>query len=113
MLLGFWVDGWKLQYAHALVSLLGAFMSIYVMQLWSRGEIIANEHPLITHARRLALMIMALALIWSVSYAADKEWSPWPADFLTNVAVDMILGVTIVASRMRRFRLDRQTKASH
>ncbi len=102
MLLGFWVDSWKLQTPHMLVSLLGVFMALYVMQLWSRGEIDGFEHPLIHHARRFALMLLALALLWSVSYGHDKNWDPWPADFLTNVAVDLILGVTIVATRLRQ-----------
>ncbi len=102
MLLGFWVDSWKLGTWHMCVSLLGAFMALYVMQLWSRGEIISDEHPVISQLRRFALMLLALALLWSVSYGHDKNWDPWPADFLTNVAIDMILAVTIVATRLRQ-----------
>ncbi len=108
MLLGFWVDGLHLQTAHMLVSLLGAFMALYVMQLWSRGEITPDINPVISQLRRASLMILALALLWSVSYANDKNWDPWPADFLTNVALDMILGATIIAVRLRR-----GTKATH
>ncbi len=108
MLLGFWVDSWKLGTAHMLVSLLGAFMALYVMQLWSRGDLSKDEHPIITHARRFGLMLLALALIWSVSYATDKRWEPWPADFLTNVAIDIMLGAAIVNVWCRKL-----AKAAH
>ncbi len=104
MLLGFWVDSWKLQTAHMLVSLLGVGLSLYVMQLWYDPY----EHVIVIQLRRLALVVLALALLWSVSYANDKNWDPWPADFLTNVAIDMLLGATIFAVRLRR-----GSKATH
>lgn len=108
MLLGFGVEEWQLGTLHTFAALLGVALSLYVMQLWSRGEITV-EHPVIMQLRRAALMVLAMALLWSVSYALDKAWDPWPAQVLVVLAVDMGLAVTIAAAWVRQ----RGAKAAH
>lgn len=101
MLLGFFVDNWDLSTLHTFAALFGAALSLYVMQLWSRGEI-TIEHPAVMIARRASLMLLALAMLWLVSYANDKGWSPWPAQVLLVLAIDAGLLVTVIAARLRQ-----------
>ena len=86
--------------AHNVFCLLGVFLCLYVMQLWSSGAI-QQDHPVIMQCRRGAMIVLALALLWSLSYAYDKAWDPWPADVLIVIAVDAMLAVTIAAATMR------------
>lgn len=101
MLLGFWIDSWDLSTLHTVAALIGAALSLYVAQMWSRGEI-RIEHPAVLIARRGALLMLALAMLWLVSYANDKGWAPWPAQVMLVLAVDLGLLVTIVATRVRQ-----------
>lgn len=95
-----WFDNSSFAVAHNVFCLLGVFLCLYVMQLWSSGAI-QKDHPVIMQTRRGAMILLALALLWSLSYAYDKAWDPWPADVLIVIAIDAMLGVTIAAAAMR------------
>ena len=101
MLLGFVVDEWNLNTFHTLAALLGVALSLYVMQMWSQGQILADP-PIIMVARRASLMLLSLSLLWLVFYANDKGWAPWPAQVLLVLAIDFSLVVTIVAAKLRQ-----------
>lgn len=89
---------------HFFAALIGALTATYVMQLWTMDRIrIDGDCWVAFHLRRLALVGIALAMLWSISYSSVSGWHPWPPDVLTIVAIDALLvSAIIVAVRRKR-----------
>ena len=103
-------EGFDLNTPHYVAALLGVGLSLYVMQLWAHGEV-ATDHPVVGQLRRTALIILALALLWSLGYADSKKWQPWPSDLLTVIAIDIFLLSTVISHIIRRHNTDLKTRA--
>jgi hypothetical protein len=96
-------DGVNLSGIHYCASFIGAIMALYVMQLWTVGALaISNDCWFAKHARRLALLLVALAMLWSLEYSDSKGWTPWPSDVATILAVDLFLFSSIVVAFRKR-----------
>lgn len=92
-------DATNLRNVHFTASFLGAMMALYVMQLWTVGALyIANDCWLSRQARRVALMAVAVAMLWSLGFQDAKNWAPWPSDVALILAVDMFLFSSIVVA---------------
>lgn len=99
-------DGLNLTVAHSIASFVGAIMALYVMQLWTVGALaVPDDCWFSKQARRLALLMVALMMLWSLSYSNSKGWSPWPSDVGMMFAVDLFLLSSIVVAIKRRLRL--------
>lgn len=97
------LDSVDLKGAHFVASLLGVGLALYVMQLWGHGSV-AYEHFVVNQLRRTSLIILALALLWSLSYAEIRQWQPWPSDLLTVIAVDIFLLSTVISSAIQQYK---------
>lgn len=96
-----WLEGFDLTAAHTVLALLGAFLSVYVMQLTHYEAEDDVDPPALRFARRFALALMAWAMLWSLSYSETKNWQPWPAQVLTIMAADAILFIRAIAIKAR------------
>lgn len=86
---------------HFWASLIGIALSLYVMQLWSAGQI-GKDIFCVAQMRRASLVLLALSLIAGLSYADRMKWSPWPTDTLMVIAVDLFLFSTAISAHIRR-----------
>jgi hypothetical protein len=89
---------------HTILALSGMFLAVYVMQLTRFEGEDREDHWLIREAHRLALVLYALAMLWSLSYSETKQWQPWPSDLAAFAIVDVMLVVRLLAvwGHMRR-----------
>jgi hypothetical protein len=83
------------------VSIGGALLAIYAMQFVSCGIIGQGDTIPMRHIRRAALAILALALLWSVSYGETRRWQPWPPELFVRLAVDLYLLMSVITAHRR------------
>lgn len=97
-------DQCDLRNVHYVASLIGAIMALYVMQLWTVGSLAISADCFVArHARRFSLLLVALSMLWSLSYQDTKGWMPWPSDVALSIAVDLfLLSSIIVAFKKKR-----------
>lgn len=86
---------------HMLLSLLGFFIVVYVMQLthWEAEDDVDPAY--IRHLRRVSLALLAWSMLWSLSYQETKNWQPWPPEILMILALDMIMFIRALAIKAR------------
>jgi uncharacterized membrane protein YoaK (UPF0700 family) len=90
--------------AYSVVALVGAFLSIYVMQKTEFDHVNQVDHPVLQWVRRFAFVIVAAALCYSV-------WCPWRPSVIVLLLVSAGVGNLIVnalALHMRGRPKDRQ-----
>ena len=99
---------------HAVLTLAGALMAIYVMQLTSHEHEDNVDPPVIRWIRRVAYGAITLSLLWSLNYSEAKSWQPWPPEIALIVSVILILVVRAAAihARIRREGHRRDSPAS-
>lgn len=91
-----------LQTMHAALSIAGVMLSTHLMQLaWHNPE---EGGMTLRLMRRLNLAIVALAMLWSLSYATDRHWQPWPPSLLITLCVDAMMLIRILVIRSMRHR---------
>lgn len=103
------LENHDLMAAYTILSLVGFFLTLYVMQLTSWAhEDLADPLPL-RWARRGSLAAVALSLLWSLHYSVTKAWQPWPPELALIAGVICIMAVRAIAisARIRRDRLRR------
>lgn len=96
------LDGFDLSVVHFVACLLGVFMALIVMQLWSNRSLIADDCVISYWSRRVGLCALALAMLWSLAYSTTKGWQPWPPDVAAKIAVDLVLLSPIILAWRRR-----------
>ncbi len=62
------------------------------------------------HARRTSLIVMLLALLWSVVYAHGNGWQPWPPIVLFLLAYDVQVITHVIVMRCDITRLVSQRR---
>ena len=97
-------DRTDLRHIHYVASIFGAIMALYVMQLWTVGALAVSADCFVArHARRFSLLLVALSMLWSLSYQDSKGWMPWPSDVALCIAIDVfLLSSIIVAFKKKR-----------
>ena len=92
-------DGTSLRSIHLFACFFGSIMALYVMQLWTVGALTASSDCWFArHSRRFALLLVALSMLWSISYQGSTGWSPWPSDVALCFAIDLFLLSSIVVA---------------
>lgn len=87
----------NLMSAYASAAIVGAMLAIVAMQMsWNEAVEHGIDPPLMLNFRRVSFVLLALALMWSVSYAETKGWQPWPPALAIVMVLDFYLGVLIV-----------------
>lgn len=99
--------------AHTILALLGTLLAVFVMQQTRYEAEDADDPAPMRFARRLSLALLALALLWSLSYSETKSWQPWPAQVLTIFAVDAVLAIRAIAIRARIRRVGAKPQSQH
>lgn len=95
------IEGRDLSTLHSLLTLIGAGLAIYVMQLTSHEHEDAVDPAWIRWGRRFVLGCIALAFLWSLNYAQTKSWQPWPPEIMLVLAVIGQLAVRAAAIHLR------------
>lgn len=97
------IEASDLSLIHLVACLLGALMAVYVMQLWSSGRLSIPEDCFVSyHLRRVSLMILALAMLWALSYSLNRGWQPWVPYLMMLFGIDLFLLSAIIVSVRRR-----------
>lgn len=78
---------------YAFLALVGVVLCLVVMQeIWH--DPVSSWDPLpLRWLRRLSLALVALVLLWSVSYLLRKDWQPWPPMLGMVAVLDLWLAV--------------------
>lgn len=91
-----------LQTLHVVLSICGVMLSTHLMQLaWHNPE---EGGLLLRLLRRGNLGLVAFGMLWSLSYATDRHWQPWPPALLINMGVDAMMMIRILVIRSMRGR---------
>lgn len=91
------LEGCDLSSIHTILTIAGMFLAVYVMQLTSHANEDAGDHWVLRWGRRTSLAMVALALLWSLSYSQTKSWQPWPPEIALIVALIGVLGFRALA----------------
>ena len=87
------MEGVDLISIHTILSLIGAILTAYLMQLTSHLD--SHDPVFIRWFRRATLAGTSLAMLWTVSYSVTKLWQPWPPDLAVIFFVDMMVAIRI------------------
>jgi hypothetical protein len=98
------LESFDLRVVHALATLFGCFLAVYVMQLWGTGELTKSEPRIFVQIRRFGLVALALTMLWSLAYSNQKGWQPWPPHLFIILAVDILMASTVVSALLKRWR---------
>lgn len=82
------VEGHDLIALHAMMTLVGATLGLYVMQMVGRDD---RHPPPIQWALRSSLAILTLSLLWSLHYSLRTQWQPWPPEILLHLGLIVLL----------------------
>lgn len=88
----------RLGVAFVLLALLGIALSLWVMQLVFTGAVGHEQNRAVRQVRAFALGLLAFSLCWSLAYADDMRWQPWPPTVLIITAIDVFLIATVVGA---------------
>jgi hypothetical protein len=101
------LEGIDLSGFHSLICIFGALLAVYVMQLTHHEEEDAADPWIIRNSSRIALTMIAIALLWSVYYSLGRNWQPWPPQILLVMGIDFALALRVSAiwARIGRDRL--------
>lgn len=105
-----YLDTIDLRSLHLLLGMIGALLSVYLMQLsWRSPGAATSGNLLLSWVRRFTLASTALGMLWILSYGQAKGWQPWPPSVMLCFSVDMLLLLRIseicLRERMHRARL--------
>lgn len=95
------LEGRDLSTLHTALTLIGAGLAIYVMQLTSHEHEDAPDPVWVQWVRRIVLGGIAMAFLWNLNYAHTKDWQPWPPELALMVATIGQLFVRAVAIHLR------------
>lgn len=98
------IDRMDLTTVHTILTLVGAFLALYVMQLISFEHEDIVDPAWLRWFRRIYLGGGALALLWSLDYSETKSWQPWPPEVGLILAwIGMLVGkAAAIHARIRR-----------
>lgn len=86
---------------HFALVVSGVILSVWAMQLSGTRRLAGEERECIRWVRRFGLALYALSLLWSLDYAFQQNWTPWPP-FLFIVAGGNLFLVASVLNGYRR-----------
>ncbi len=94
-----------LSIVHTLLTLIGAGLALYVMQLTSHEHEDVADPAWLRWLRRLSLGGVALGFLWSLSYSLTKQWQPWPPELAVHVS---LIGMLFVRAAAIHARIERE-----
>jgi hypothetical protein len=99
-----WLEGRDLSTIHTLLTIVGFFLSAYVMQLTSYVHEDGEDPWLLRRVSRLTLVAICLSMLWSLNYSEARRWQPWPPDLAMLLSVIFLLGTRAIAIHARLIR---------
>lgn len=94
-------DGVDLVPIQMILSLLGAVLSMWYMQITGACY---HESRAVRCLRRFGIFLVAAALLWSVNYAYYRAWQPWPPYVLLLLGLNVALIAAILRDHEVRKR---------
>lgn len=94
------LEGFDLSIVHTILTAIGFFLTILVMQLTGHVDLFEDWRH--RWSRRSALAVLALSLLWSLSWSETRLWQPWPPDLLTLAALIGIMSLWAVSLIRKR-----------
>lgn len=82
---------------YALLTFLGAFASMYIMQKGAHDDEMRGFPEFMIVLRRWSWGFLSMGLFWCLTYASGKNWQPWPPMVGLLVVLDFNLFMKIVA----------------
>lgn len=110
MLLDRILNGIDLSAVHGVLTFIGLFATVYVMQL-SHLSIAAQQPQWLQILSRVGLVFLAWGMLWSLSFSFQKDWEPWPPQLLVYLAVDIIMVSRATMLRMKQKRIEAEVHA--
>lgn len=89
-------DSWNYAIPHLTLSFVGAFLTMWVMQLVSVGHIGRTDVPVLRLFRRLSLAVIGGGMLWSLDYGFERDWQPWPPFLVILLGIDMMLLMSVL-----------------
>lgn len=84
------MSGSSLSLIYGVITFVGLFSTVYVMQMSHLSEIMKRPKSM-QWMSRIGLALLAWGLLWSLGYAEQKDWEPWPPQLLVYFAIDVIM----------------------
>lgn len=89
----YFLDGVDFVPAQVVLSLTGAILSMWYMQIASNCS---HEPRIVWCARRFGVFLIAASLLWSVVFAYYRVWQPWPPYVLLLFGLNLALLAAII-----------------
>lgn len=90
------LEAQNLTTAYVLITLIGVCLAVVAMQVsWNEAVSRGIDPPSAMNLRRLSFVLIALAMLWSLNYAEQKGWQPWPPLLAIVAALDLYFAVLI------------------
>jgi hypothetical protein len=108
-------DGVNLSILHATLTFIGLVATVYVMQMAHAVAEKDRQTEWVLWLGRGGLALLMWGMLWSLSFAFQKEWQPWPPQLLVYAAVDIIMiarGLSL-HNHMKRVRDGRAYRVLH
>lgn len=104
MTLGF-LDQFDLVPIQIVLSISGALLSMWYIQLPS--TIVVGESRALFCARRIGVGLVAIGLLWSVSYAYYRGWQPWAPYLIVLLGINLALASAILTATAVKKNIDK------
>ena len=108
-----WLSHQNMTDAHLILSFIGVFLAVYLMQVkWIDAE--DKLDPVwLQHSRRLALVVIALGLLWGVSFQDTKGWQPWAPDVIVIAGFDLSMLLRAITILRRTHEHENNRRIPH
>lgn len=95
------LDGLELRYVMMAVAMAGFFLAIYVNQLTQYEGEDMPDPAFVRQGRRILYLLLSWSFLWTLTYADNHGWRPWPPVILMIFSMDGILIIRAVAIKAR------------
>lgn len=86
---------------HLTLSILGAALCLWTMQLSGNNMIAKGEHYCLRIVRRTGLALVATGMLLSARYGFIQGWQPWPPSIVLYLGIDLTLLATVISANRR------------
>lgn len=77
-------------------------LAIYWATTLAHDPAMLHVPPAVVHLRRASILLIALSLLWTLTFAYDKTWEPWPPYLAVVGSFDIYLVLSIASAIIRR-----------
>lgn len=88
--------------AYFFLALIGTLLAVYWAATLARDPAMLHVPAGVVHMRRACILAIAISMLWSLVFAYEQTWEPWPPYLGVVAAIDAYLVASITSAVIRR-----------